>query len=253
MVALGLRCSRQSHRGGFSCCRAQALGREDSVVVANGPILNVFFYFCKFTLGTVTEHFWARFPWIPCCQTHQTPSSLNRICPLWEHFILPTSPPWRSVCNGNMVAQVLLPHAGKAEAFWQRMDFVGYSQSPMTWEWVMLRRNLLQRLGISSRFYYNFGVCKFPHSFYQFCPPSSTKRWPFLRLEGQENGWRQFAAWSLISEGGGGDGVGGAWMNVSERSWASSSVARGQNSEILTSVFWRPHGEKQTFSSFHAW
>ena len=36
MVVLGLHCSRQSHRGGFSWCIAQALGREDSVVVAHG-------------------------------------------------------------------------------------------------------------------------------------------------------------------------------------------------------------------------
>ena len=82
------------------------------------PILNAFFYFCKFTLSIATGHFWARFLWIPCCQTHQTPSSLNHVCPLWGHFIPPTSSPWESVYNGNVVSQVLLPHVGTTEVFW---------------------------------------------------------------------------------------------------------------------------------------
>ena len=37
MAALGLRCSAwASHCGGFSCCRAWALGTQASVVVAHG-------------------------------------------------------------------------------------------------------------------------------------------------------------------------------------------------------------------------
>ena len=37
MAALGLRCgARASHCGGFSCCRAQALGARASVAVARG-------------------------------------------------------------------------------------------------------------------------------------------------------------------------------------------------------------------------
>ena len=37
LAALGLRCgARASHCGGFSCCRAQALGARASVVVACG-------------------------------------------------------------------------------------------------------------------------------------------------------------------------------------------------------------------------